>query len=135
MNLAYPIKNTNRTVGAIISNEISKIYGHLGLPEDTLNINFAGSAGQSFGAFGAFGLTFILEGNTNDYLGKGLSGAKLIIKKPAKADFLAASLTISKQATRLFLNCFAKSKCLPLSDKDLLSQEITASTPIGVEEI
>ena len=89
MNLAYPIKNTNRTVGAIISNEISKIYGHLGLPEDTLNINFTGSAGQSFGAFGAFGLTFTLEGNTNDYLGKGLSGAKLIIKKPAKADFLA----------------------------------------------
>jgi glutamate synthase (ferredoxin) len=89
MNLAYPIKNTNRAVGAIVSNEISKIYGHLGLPEDTLNINFTGSAGQSFGAFGAFGLTFILEGNTNDYLGKGLSGAKLIIKKPAKADFLA----------------------------------------------
>ncbi|MDA9584704.1 glutamate synthase large subunit [Flavobacteriaceae bacterium] len=89
MNLAYPIKNTNRTVGAIISNEISKIYGHLGLPEDTLNINFTGSAGQSFGAFGAFGLTFTLEGNTNDYLGKGLSGAKLIIKKPANADFLA----------------------------------------------
>ena len=89
MNLAYPIKNTNRTVGAIISNEISKIYGHLGLPEDTLNINFTGSAGQSFGAFGAFGLTFTLEGNTNDYLGKGLSGAKLIIKKPTKADFLA----------------------------------------------
>jgi len=89
MNLAYPIKNTNRTVGAIISNEISKIYGHLGLPEDTLSIHFNGSAGQSFGAFGAFGLTFILDGNTNDYLGKGLSGAKLIIKKPAKADFLA----------------------------------------------
>ncbi|SDS27235.1 glutamate synthase (NADH) large subunit [Polaribacter sp. KT25b] len=89
MNLVYPIKNTNRTVGAIVSNEISKIYGHLGLPEDTLNINFTGSAGQSFGAFGAHGLTFTLEGNTNDYLGKGLSGAKLIIKKPAKADFLA----------------------------------------------
>ncbi|MCL7765319.1 glutamate synthase large subunit [Polaribacter sp. Z014] len=89
MNLAYPIKNTNRTVGAIVSNEISKIYGHLGLPEDTLNINFTGSAGQSFGAFAAHGLTFILDGNTNDYLGKGLSGAKLIVKKPAKADFLA----------------------------------------------
>ncbi|WP_341221473.1 glutamate synthase large subunit [Polaribacter atrinae] len=89
MNLAYPIKNTNRTVGAIVSHEISKIYGHLGLPEDTLNINFTGSAGQSFGAFGAHGLTFILDGNTNDYLGKGLSGAKLIVKKPAKADFLA----------------------------------------------
>jgi len=89
MTLDYPIKNTNRAVGAIVSNEISKIYGHLGLPEDTLNINFNGSAGQSFGAFGAHGLTFILEGNTNDYLGKGLSGAKLIIKKPKKADFLA----------------------------------------------
>ncbi|MGJ8745675.1 glutamate synthase large subunit [Polaribacter sp.] len=89
MNLAYPIKNTDRTVGAIVSHEISKIYGHLGLPEDTLNINFTGSAGQSFGAFGAHGLTFTIDGNTNDYLGKGLSGAKLIVKKPAKADFLA----------------------------------------------
>ena len=89
MTLQYPISNINRTVGAIVSNEISKIYGHLGLPEDTLNINFTGSAGQSFGAFGAFGLTFTLEGNTNDYLGKGLSGAKLIVKKPENADFKA----------------------------------------------
>jgi len=89
MNLSYPIKNTDRSVGAIVSNEISKIYGHLGLPEDTLNIKFTGSAGQSFGAFGAHGLTFMVNGNTNDYLGKGLSGAKLIVKKPEKADFLA----------------------------------------------
>ncbi|GAL70595.1 glutamate synthase [NADPH] large chain [Jejuia pallidilutea] len=89
MTLQYPISNINRTVGAIVSNEISKIYGHLGLPEDTLNINFTGSAGQSFGAFGASGLTFTLEGNTNDYLGKGLSGAKLIVKKPKNADFKA----------------------------------------------
>jgi glutamate synthase (ferredoxin) len=89
MTFNYPIKNTNRAVGAIVSNEISKIYGHLGLPEDTLNINFTGSAGQSFGAFGASGLTFTVEGNTNDYLGKGLSGAKLIVKKPKEADFLA----------------------------------------------
>ena len=89
MSLRYPINNTNRAVGAIVSNEISKKYGHLGLPEDTLNINFTGSAGQSFGAFGAHGLTFKLEGNTNDYLGKGLSGAKLIVKKPAKANFKA----------------------------------------------
>lgn len=87
--LNYPIYNINRTVGAIISNEISKIHGHLGLPKDTLNINFTGSAGQSFGAFGAHGLTFTLEGNTNDYLGKGLSGANLIIKKPKKATFVA----------------------------------------------
>ena len=94
MNLEYAIKNTNRTVGAIVSHEISKIYGHLGLPEDTLNINFTGSAGQSFGAFGAHGLTFTIEGNTNDYLGKGLSGAKLIVKKPAKADFIAENNVI-----------------------------------------
>ena len=87
--LSYNIKNTNRTVGAIVSNEISKIYGHIGLPEDTLNIKFTGSAGQSFGAFGAHGLTFTLEGNTNDYLGKGLSGAKLIVKKPEEANFVA----------------------------------------------
>ena len=90
MTLEYPIKNTDRSVGAIVSNEISKIYGHLGLPEDTLNINFTGSAGQSLGAFSAHGLTFTVEGNTNDYLGKGLSGAKLIIKKPAKATFVAS---------------------------------------------
>ena len=89
MTLNYPIGNTNRSVGAIVSNEISKIYGHLGLPEDTLNINFTGSAGQSLGAFSAHGLTFTVEGNTNDYLGKGLSGAKLIIKKPSNADFIA----------------------------------------------
>jgi glutamate synthase domain-containing protein 2/glutamate synthase domain-containing protein 1/glutamate synthase domain-containing protein 3 len=89
MTLNYPINNTNRSVGAIISNEISKVYGHLGLPEGTLSINFNGSAGQSFGVFGAHGLTFTIEGNTNDYLGKGLSGAKIIVKKPAKADFIA----------------------------------------------
>ncbi len=89
MTLNYQINNTNRSVGAIVSNEISKIYGHLGLPEDTLNINFTGSAGQSIGAFSAHGLTFNIEGNTNDYLGKGLSGAKLIVKKPAKANFSA----------------------------------------------
>ena len=87
--LEYPISNMNRTVGAIISNEISKLHGHEGLAEDTLKINFKGSAGQSFGAFGAHGLTFKLDGNTNDYLGKGLSGAKLIIKKPSNATFVA----------------------------------------------
>ena len=87
--LSYPINNTNRSVGAIISNEISKVYGHLGLPKDTLSINFNGSAGQSFGAFGTHGIKFTLDGNSNDYLGKGLSGAKIIVKKPVKADFIA----------------------------------------------
>jgi glutamate synthase (NADPH/NADH) large chain len=87
--LNYTIQNTNRTLGAIISNEISKLYGEDGLPEDTLNLNFKGSAGQSFGAFATKGITLKVEGETNDYLGKGLSGAKIIIKKPDEATFKA----------------------------------------------
>ncbi|MDT0607860.1 glutamate synthase large subunit [Croceitalea rosinachiae] len=83
--LDFPIHNTDRAVGAIISNEISKIYGADGLPENTLKLNFSGSAGQSFGAFATKGLTMIVNGNTNDYLGKGLSGAKLVIKVPDKS--------------------------------------------------
>ncbi|RTE52946.1 glutamate synthase large subunit [Arenibacter aquaticus] len=85
ITLDFPIHNTDRAVGAIISNEISKIYGVDGLPENTLKLNFTGSAGQSFGAFATKGLTMIVNGNTNDYLGKGLSGAKLIIKVPYKS--------------------------------------------------
>tara|TARA_R110002012_G_scaffold321992_1_gene553246 strand:+ start:8237 stop:12745 length:4509 start_codon:yes stop_codon:yes gene_type:complete len=83
--LDFPIHNTDRAVGAIISNEISKIYGADGLPENTLRLNFTGSAGQSFGAFATKGLTMVVNGNTNDYLGKGLSGAKLVIKVPFKS--------------------------------------------------
>ena len=85
ITLDFPIHNTDRAVGAITSNEISKIYGVDGLPENTLKLNFTGSAGQSFGAFATKGLTMIVNGNTNDYLGKGLSGAKLIIKVPYKS--------------------------------------------------
>ena len=81
-SLDFPICNTDRAVGAIISNEISKIYGAQGLPINTLKLNFTGSAGQSFGAFATRGLTMTVNGNTNDYLGKGLSGAKLVIKVP-----------------------------------------------------
>ena len=87
MNLSYDIKNTDRTVGTIVSNEISKLYGAKGLPNDTLEINFNGAAGQSFGAFGAHGLTLIVNGNTNDYFGKGLSGSKIIVKVPKEATF------------------------------------------------
>ncbi len=82
LSLDFPIHNTDRAVGAIISNEISKIYGAQGLPINTLKLNFTGSAGQSFGAFATKGLTLTVNGNTNDYLGKGLSGAKLVIKVP-----------------------------------------------------
>ncbi len=85
LSLDFPIHNTNRAVGAVISNEISKIYGAEGLPDNTLKLNFTGSAGQSFGAFATKGLTMVVNGNTNDYLGKGLSGAKLVIKVPYKS--------------------------------------------------
>ncbi|WP_369047657.1 glutamate synthase large subunit [Tenacibaculum sp. UWU-22] len=88
--LTYSINNTDRAVGAIISNEISKKHGEDGLPENTLNLLFKGSAGQSFGAFSTKGLTLTVEGETNDYLGKGLSGAKVIVKKPEKATFKAS---------------------------------------------
>ena len=80
--LDFKITNENRAIGAILSNEISRIYGAKGLPENTLKLNFTGSAGQSFGAFSTSGITLTVNGNTNDYLGKGLSGAKLIIKLP-----------------------------------------------------
>ena len=87
MSLDYKIKNTDRTVGAIISNEISKKYGAKGLPKNTLKLYFSGSAGQSFGAFSAKGLKMVIDGTTNDYFGKGLSGATIIVRKPKKATF------------------------------------------------
>ncbi|MAZ27075.1 MAG: glutamate synthase large subunit [Cytophagaceae bacterium] len=80
--LDMEIHNTDRAVGAIISNEISKIYGEQGLPDNTLKVNFKGSAGQSFGAFATKGLTLKIDGNSNDYVGKGLSGARIIVKIP-----------------------------------------------------
>ena len=85
--VTFDIKNTDRSVGAILSNEISKIYGAQGLPDDTILVDFTGSAGQSFGAFATNGLSFKIHGNCNDYLGKGLSGGKLIIKVPPTATF------------------------------------------------
>jgi glutamate synthase (NADPH/NADH) large chain len=77
-----PICNTDRTVGAMLSGEIAKRYGNKGLPNDTIRCTFKGSAGQSFGAFLAKGVTFRLEGEANDYLGKGLSGGKIIVVPP-----------------------------------------------------
>jgi len=85
--VTFKIKNTDRAVGAILSNEISKIYGAQGLPDDTILVDFEGSAGQSFGAFATNGLSYKIHGNCNDYLGKGLSGGKLIIKVPPTATF------------------------------------------------
>ncbi|MCY6957499.1 glutamate synthase large subunit [Clostridium brassicae] len=86
---SFEIKNTDRTVGTMLSGKIAKEYGEKGLEEDTIIFDFKGSAGQSFGAFGARGLTLVLEGDANDYVGKGLSGAKIIIKVPKEASFKA----------------------------------------------
>jgi glutamate synthase (ferredoxin) len=88
-HLEFNIKNTDRTVGAILSNEISKIHGANGLPEDTLSLKFTGTAGQSFGAFAAKGLYMKVSGTCNDYFGKGLSGGKLIAEVPKTATFKA----------------------------------------------
>jgi glutamate synthase (NADPH) large chain len=84
---SFDVKNTDRTLGTMLSNEISKLYGSAGLPDNTINIKFKGSAGQSFGAFTAKGISFELEGEANDYVGKGLSGAQLAIYPSEKAKF------------------------------------------------
>lgn len=77
-----PINNVNRTVGTILGSELTRKYGGAGLPDDTIRINFSGSAGQSFGAFVPRGITMVLEGDANDYVGKGLSGGKLVVTPP-----------------------------------------------------
>jgi len=80
--LDISISNTNRTVGTILSNQIATRYGHVGLPDDTIHVNFTGTSGQSFAAFLAKGITFELTGEGNDYVGKGLCGGRIIIKPP-----------------------------------------------------
>lgn len=82
-----PIQNTNRVVGTILGSEVSKRYGAEGLPEDTICLKFYGSAGQSFGAFVPKGITLTLEGDSNDYIGKGLSGGKIIVFPPKGSTF------------------------------------------------
>jgi glutamate synthase domain-containing protein 2/glutamate synthase domain-containing protein 3 len=89
IELSLPIRNVHRTVGAMLSGEIAKRYGSEGLPDDTIKIHFNGSAGQSFGAFLAKGITLLLEGDANDYVGKGLSGGKLIVYPPKNSGFVA----------------------------------------------
>src|SRR5260221_14508094 len=85
-----PIRNTNRVVGTITGSEVTRRHGARGLPADTIRLKFNGSAGQSFGAFLPPGMTLHLEGAANDYVGKGLSGGKLIIHPPAGSSFVAA---------------------------------------------
>ncbi|MDR7072377.1 glutamate synthase large subunit [Fictibacillus barbaricus] len=89
VSLNLTIKNTNRVAGTIAGSEITKRYGEEGLPEDTVTLTFNGSAGQSFGAFVPHGMSLYLNGDSNDYFGKGLSGGKMIVAPPKSADYLA----------------------------------------------
>ncbi|MGZ5862097.1 MAG: glutamate synthase-related protein, partial [Methyloceanibacter sp.] len=82
VKLDLPIRNTDRTTGAMLSGVIARAHGHPGLPEDTIWVSFKGSAGQSFGAWLAHGITLDLEGEANDYVGKGLSGGRLVVRPP-----------------------------------------------------
>jgi len=88
VSASFDIKNTDRTAGTILSNEISKKYKSAGLPDETIHFKFTGTAGQSFAAFCTHGVTMELEGDANDYFGKGLSGAKLIVYPSANAGFI-----------------------------------------------
>ncbi|HKS90507.1 MAG TPA: glutamate synthase-related protein, partial [Tepidiformaceae bacterium] len=88
VRIAMPIHNTNRTVGTILGSELTRLHGFNGLPDDTIDITFTGSAGQSFGAFVPSGITLRLIGDANDYTGKGLSGGKLIVSPPPTATFV-----------------------------------------------
>jgi glutamate synthase (NADPH/NADH) large chain len=83
VRLQTVIRNIDRTVGGMLSGEVAKRYGHAGLPDGTIHVRFAGTAGQSFGAWLARGISFELDGDANDYVGKGLSGGRIIIRPPA----------------------------------------------------
>jgi glutamate synthase (NADPH) large chain len=89
IELKLPIRNVHRTVGAMLSGEIARRNGSAGLPEDSIRFHFTGSAGQSFGAFLVKGVTLTLEGDANDYVGKGLSGGRIIVYPPANSRFSA----------------------------------------------
>jgi glutamate synthase (ferredoxin) len=89
-----PIRNVHRVVGTIVGSEVTRRYGAGGLPEDTIQLHFRGSAGQSFGAFIPKGMTLTLEGDANDYVGKGLSGGKIIVSPPAGSPFVAGENVI-----------------------------------------
>ena len=95
VSLEYAISNTDRAVGAMLSGAVASKYGDAGLPAETINVKFKGSAGQSFGAFLAHGISFRLEGEANDYLGKGLSGGMISVRPPVRSDFDAEKNTIA----------------------------------------
>jgi len=89
VSIAVAVHNANRTVGAMLSGELAKRYGHAGLPEDTIAVTCTGTAGQSFGAFLAHGVSLTLVGQANDYVGKGLSGGRIVVHPPANSKLVA----------------------------------------------
>jgi glutamate synthase (NADPH) large chain len=95
VRLELPIRNVNRTVGTMLGYEVTRRWGGEGLPDGTIDVSFAGSAGQSFGAFLPRGVTLRLEGDANDYLGKGLSGGRLVARPPARSPFAAHDQVIA----------------------------------------
>ncbi len=95
VSLDYAIANTDRSVGAMLSGVVAAKYGNDGLPDQSINVRFKGSAGQSFGAFLAHGISFRLEGEANDYLGKGLSGGLISVQPPIRSNFKAEENTIA----------------------------------------
>ncbi len=109
--LDVEIRNVNRTAGTELSGEVARRFGPHGLPEDTIHVNFKGCAGQSFGAFLAHGITFELEGEANDFVGKGISGGRIVVKAPKNSPFVACENVIAGNVIgyggtsgRIFLN-------------------------------
>ena len=94
VDVSLPIRNSNRTVGAMLSGEVAKRYGEDGLPEDSIHFRFRGSAGQSFGAFLTKGVSLTLEGDSNDYMGKGISGGRIVVYPPKMSTFVPEENTI-----------------------------------------
>ena len=95
VSLSLPIRNHHRVVGTMLGSEVTRRYGRQGLPEDTIRLHFQGSAGQSFGAFVPHGVTLFLEGDSNDYLGKGLSGGKIAVYPPKGSTFVSSENVIT----------------------------------------
>jgi glutamate synthase (NADPH/NADH) large chain len=94
LTLSYKVRNVNRSIGARLSGEIARAHGALGLPDDSLHLKLSGSAGQSFGVWNAQGLTLELEGDANDYVGKGMAGGRIVIYPPHVSSFVAGDTTI-----------------------------------------
>lgn len=123
ISLEYTIANTDRACGAMLSGVIAAKYGEKGLPEHTLNVKFKGSAGQSFGAFLVPGVNFKLEGEANDYLGKGLSGGRIAVLPPVRSNFEAEKNTIAG-------NCFMAPQAVKFTSTAVQASALPSATPV-----